>query len=83
MYSAFANIVNIMTNETKHERFKRLAKQRGDRILKDIHLLGNLSNSNNYQYFDEDVNKLFSIIESELRTEKARFKSSKKREIKF
>ncbi len=56
---------------------------RGERILKDIHLLGNLSNNNNYQYFDEDVNKLFSIIESELRTEKTRFKSNKKREIKF
>jgi len=72
-----------MSEETKNERFKRLAKMRGERILKDIHLLGNLSNNNNYQYFDEDVNKLFSIIESELRTEKTRFKSNKKREIKF
>lgn len=72
-----------MTNETKHERFKRLAKQRGDRLLKDINLLGNLSNSNNYQYSDEDVSKLFNAIEGELRTQKARFKSTKKREIKF
>jgi hypothetical protein len=76
-------MVTIMSNETKYERFKRLAKQRGERLLKDIHLLGNLSNRNNYQYFDEDINKLFGIIESELRTQKMRFSSNKKREIKF
>jgi len=29
-----------MTEETKDERFKRLAKQRGERILKDMQLLG-------------------------------------------
>jgi len=72
-----------MTNETKHDRFKRLAKQRGERLLKDIHLFGNLSNSNNYQYYDDEVIKLFNIIESELRTQKARFRSKKKKEIKF
>ncbi|MEJ0072915.1 MAG: hypothetical protein WDN27_02395 [Candidatus Saccharibacteria bacterium] len=72
-----------MVNETKHERFKRLAKQRGDRLLKDIHLLGNLSNSNNYQYTDQDVATVFSLIESELRTQKARFKSKRRKEINF
>jgi len=69
--------------ETKEQRFKRLAKKRGERLINDIRVLGNLSNINNYQYSDEDVNKLFNAIESELRTQKARFKSTKKREIKF
>ena len=69
--------------ETKDQRFKRLAKKRGERLINDIRVLGNLSNINNYQYSDEDVNKLFNAIESELRTQKARFKSTKKREIKF
>ena len=72
-----------MTNESKHEKFKRLAKQRGDRLLKDIHLLGNLSNNNNYQYSDEEVNRIFNIIEGEVRVQKARFKSKRRREIKF
>ena len=76
-------IRTIMLNETKHERFKRLAMQRGDRLLKDIHLLGNLSNGNNYHYSDEEVGKLFSIIESELRIQKSRFRSKKRKEIKF
>lgn len=72
-----------MMQETKNERFKRLAKQRGDRALKDIQLLGNLSNRNNYEYSDQDIRKIFSALEEELRSTKARFGSNKKREIKF
>lgn len=72
-----------MSDETKNERFKRLAKQRGEKTLKDIQLLGNLSNRNNYEFFDLEVNRLFGTIEDELRATKARFKSNKKREIKF
>jgi hypothetical protein len=72
-----------MTSESKHEKFMRLAKQRGDRVLKDIELLGNLGNRNNYDYSETDVRKLFSALEEELRTAKARFKLNKKREIKF
>lgn len=72
-----------MYEESKNERFKRLAKQRGERALKDIQLLGNLSNSNNYQYTDSEVNKLFSILEAELRSQKARFRTAKRKEIKF
>ena len=72
-----------MTDENKNERFKRLAKQRGERILKDIQLLGNLSNGNNYQYTDEEISKLFNVIESELREQKTRFRSTRRKEIKF
>lgn len=72
-----------MENETKHEKFKRLAKQRGERVLKDLELLGNLSNRNNYDYTDADVRKVFTTLEDELRTSKARFNINKKREIKF
>lgn len=72
-----------MTGESKQERFKRLAKLRGDRVLRDIQLLGNLSNKNNYGYTDQDVRKLFSALEEELRISKARFTSNRKREIRF
>lgn len=56
---------------------------RGDRALKDIRLLGNLSNRNNYDYSETDIKKLFSELDEELRSAKARFTSNKKREIKF
>jgi hypothetical protein len=72
-----------MTIESKNEKFKRLAKQRGDRLLKDIELLGNLGNKNNYDYSEVDVRKIFSTLEEELRIAKMRFKQNKKREIKF
>lgn len=72
-----------MSNESKHDKFKRLAKQRGNRVLKDIELLGNLSNLNNYSYTDADIKNLFSAIDDEMRSAKMRFKTNRKREIKF
>jgi hypothetical protein len=78
-----AKISTTMTNESKHEKFKRLAKQRGDRVLKDLDLLGNLGNRNNYDYSETDVRKLFSTLEEEIRLAKMRFKLNKKREINF
>ena len=56
---------------------------RGERVLKDVQLLGNLSNKNNYEYSDLEVKKLFSALEDELRLNKARFVSKKKREIEL
>lgn len=70
-------------NENKHEKFKRLAKQRGERALKDIHLLGNLSNRNNYEYTEQEIKNLFSILDEELKSVKAKFDIRRKREIKF
>jgi len=72
-----------MDNDTKNERFKRLAKQRGERALKDIHLIGNLSNRNNYDYSEQEIKKLFSILDDELKSAKSKFDTKRKREIKF
>lgn len=52
--------------ESRHERFERLACARGTRVIREIRLIGNLSNTKNYQYTDEDVEALFSAIEDEL-----------------
>lgn len=70
-------------NEDKHDRFKRLAKLRGERILKDLQLLGNLSNRRNYEYTDSEVKALFSVIDEELRATKSGFTRNKKRDIKL
>lgn len=70
-------------HEDKQAKFRRLAKQRGDRILKDMRLLGNLSNTNNYAYTEAEVKKLFSILDEELKYARSRFYKdiSKHREI--
>lgn len=55
-----------MVKETKNERFRRLAASRGDRLIREIQLLGNLSNRKNYSYDEDEVEKLFAPIEEEL-----------------
>lgn len=62
--------------EDKQAKFRRLAKQRGERILKDLRLLGNLSNTNNYSYTDADIKKLFAALEEELRFSRSRFQKT-------
>ena len=47
--------------ETKSEKFKRLATLRVSKLLKGIDILGNLS-SPAYEYTDEEVTKIFSAL---------------------
>jgi hypothetical protein len=72
-----------MINESKNNRFKRLAKSRGDLVVKYLRLLGNLSNTNNYEFTDDEVRKVFAVIEDELKNTKMRLNAKKKREISF
>lgn len=50
--------------ESKREKFVRLAENRVNNILKGIELLGNLSNSNNYDYTQEDLTKIIKTLKS-------------------
>lgn len=63
----------MKTTETKEEAFRRLATKRTNRLLKDISLVGNLSDRGNYSYNNLQVYKIFKSIEAELRDAKARF----------
>ena len=53
--------------ETKSKRFRRIATNRTIRILNDLRLLGNCSNTNNYEYSEDEVSKIFSAIDKELK----------------
>lgn len=57
----------------KKENFKRIAEKRTEKILNDLRLLGNLSNTSNYEYDQKDVDKIFSAIEDELKFTKDKF----------
>ncbi len=50
--------------ETKREKFVRLAEKRMNNILKGMELMGNLSNSNNYEFTQEDLNKIIRTLRS-------------------
>ena len=45
----------------KRDRFKRLATQRTNAILKKLKILGNCANKNVYAYTDKEINKIFHI----------------------
>lgn len=57
----------------KRAKFVSLAEKRVTRTIKDIRLIGNLSNKNNYSYEEKDVRKIISTLEDEVKTLKARF----------
>ncbi len=69
--------------ETRKERFRRLAEKRTTSVLEQLRILGNLSNKANYDYSPEEVRKIFYAIDSQLRTVKARFADNKKRKFKL
>ena len=62
--------------DRRRDKFVELAEKRVSRALKDLHLIGNLSNRSNYAYTDEDVKKIISAIEGEVRNLKKRFENS-------
>ena len=66
--------------ETKRDRFVRLAEARTNKIIDMLQLLSNCSNSNAYDYTQQDVDKIFATIETEVREAKKKFnkKESKK-----
>lgn len=62
--------------ETKREKFVRLAEARTNKIINMIRLLGNCSNATTYEYTSEDVKKIFSKLDTELKNARARFDNS-------
>ena len=62
--------------ETKREKFVRLAEARTNKIIDMLQLLGNCSNSSAYDYSQEDVDKIFSAIESEVKEARKKCKKS-------
>ena len=60
----------------KQENFKRLAESRTNKVIDLLQLIGNLSNTSNYEYSIEDVNKMFEAIFLEAERQKAKFKVS-------
>lgn len=60
--------------ESKRDKFKRLANIRVNNTLKGLDLIGNLSNSSNYDYSDDDVRKIFNSINSRIKDVQNKFK---------
>lgn len=57
----------------KRDKFVELAEARVNRTLKDIQLIGNLSNTSAYEFNDGDIRKIFLALQKGLDAAKARF----------
>lgn len=57
----------------KREKFIELAEKRVNNAIKQIGLIGNLANTANYDYDESDYQKIFRVIDAEVREMKRRF----------
>ena len=57
----------------KRSKFVELATRRVNRAIRDLRLVGNLSNAAAYDYTEDDVKKIARALQRELDSIKARF----------
>ena len=70
---------------TRRLRFEKVATKRMQKLLDQIELVGNCSNKVNYEYNDEDVEKMFAAIDEQVKLARSKFGKSApvKEEKKF
>ncbi len=68
----------MVSENEKKNRFKRVAEKRTNKIIDQIRLLGNCANKSNYEYTDEEVKRIFSAIEAELKESRNKFQTKSK-----
>lgn len=74
---------NGTPNETKNEKFIRLAVYRVNKIMSAVSSLDKLHNRNSYEYTDEQVNAVFESLENQLAEVKGHFEKTKVQDVKF
>ncbi|MFO7852638.1 MAG: hypothetical protein ACQERS_10410 [Bacteroidota bacterium] len=62
--------------KTKRERFESIASSRVQKVINNLNSLAKCSNKNNYDYTEEDVNKMMSAIKKNVKDLENKFKSS-------
>lgn len=60
----------------KHDKFVSLAEKRVNNTLKNIKLIGNLSNKNNYHYSDEEVKKIINVLRTAIKEVEQQFNTA-------
>ena len=75
--------VILMKEETKREKFIRLAENRVNSPIKEINLIGNLANKSNYEYSKEDVDKIIKTLKKSVSDLESKFTSKNRSEFKL
>lgn len=58
---------------SRRERFMNVAEARTQAILNRIRILGNCSNKSLYEYYPEEIDKIFRAIQEQLNLTKIKF----------
>lgn len=66
----------MVTRDMKRENFRRLATRRTNAVIDKLRVLGHCSNPWQYEYTEEEVQKMFKAINDELKAVKAKFRNS-------
>ena len=69
--------------ETKREKFVRLAERRVNAVIRELELIGNLSNKSNYDYDKEDVEKIIRTLKKSVSDLESKFTSKTKNNFKL
>lgn len=67
----------VLTNMEKRnprDKFVELANKRVTKAIKDLRLIGNLSNRRAYKYTDADAKKIIRALQNEVDILKSRFR---------
>ena len=70
-------------NESKKQRFERIAEPRVNAVLDKLRLLGQCSNRNNYEFDKKQISQMFSTIETELKRIKVLYQKPNGKEDPF
>ena len=63
----------VQDNESKADKFVRLGESRVNKVMEAIGRIEHLANRGNYEYTQEQVDEMFSIMENRLAEVKSRF----------
>lgn len=64
--------------DEKQAKFRELAEKRVNNAIKNIQLIGNLSNTSAYSYTEDEVRKIFKTLKEEISVAEAKFKAKGK-----
>ena len=57
----------------RRERFVKIAEKRVNKLIEDFRLMGNCSNRANYDYTEEEIERIFATLDHEYEELKKKF----------
>ena len=73
----------VIDTESKADKFVRLGEYRVNKVIEAIGRLENLSNRSSYEYTEEQVEAMFSMMEKRLSEVKRRFAPKQAKDTTF